>query len=185
MVNILGISGALRQGSFNASLLRAAAAAAPEGTTIEIASIRDIPLYDGDVEARGIPDAVKALKEKIASSDGVLLATPEYNNSIPGVFKNAFDWTTRPASDLARVWGGRKVAVMGATPGPGGTTLAQTAWLPVFRLVGANPWFGARLIVPGAGKVFDADGNVVDAAIKERLASFVKGFSEFVGKKAS
>src|SRR5687767_9952368 len=109
MSHIVGISGALRRGSFNASLLRAAAAAAPEGTTIEILGIRDVPLYDGDVEAAGIPAAVKTLKDKIASSDGVLFATPEYNNSIPGVFKNAIDWTTRPASDIPRVWGGRKV----------------------------------------------------------------------------
>jgi NAD(P)H-dependent FMN reductase len=182
MASILGISGALRKGSFNASLLRAAVEAAPAGTTIETASIRDIPLYDGDVEASGIPASVSALKEKIAGADGVLLVTPEYNNSIPGVFKNAIDWTTRPAADLARIWGGRPVAVIGATPGVGGTSLAQVAWLQVLRQLGTEPWFGGRLVVPGAGKVFDPDGKLTDATVRERLEKFLAGFAEFVAR---
>jgi NAD(P)H-dependent FMN reductase len=183
MPNILGISGALRKGSFNASLLRAAVEVAPAGTTITIGSIREIPLYDGDVEAQGIPDSVKALKDAIASADGLLLATPEYNNSIPGVFKNAIDWATRPPADIPRVWNGRPVAVMGATPGRGGTSLAQNAWLPVLRTLGTEAWFGGRLIVPNARTVFDESGKLTDAALRERLAEFVKDFSEFVTRR--
>ena len=76
------------------------------------------------------------------AADGLLLVTPEYNNSIPGVFKNAIDWLSRPSADIPRVFGGRKVAVIGASPGGFGTLLSQTAWLPVLKTLGTNPWFG-------------------------------------------
>jgi NAD(P)H-dependent FMN reductase len=162
-------------------LLRAAVAAAPAGTTIEVASIRDIPLYDGDVEAAsGVPPAVESLKARIAASDGVLIATPEYNNSIPGVVKNAIDWLSRPPADIGRVFKGRPVAIMGATPGLGGTNLSQAAWLPIIRTLGMLPWFEGRLGVSSAAKVFDQSGAIVDPAIAERLAAFVTGFAAFV-----
>jgi chromate reductase, NAD(P)H dehydrogenase (quinone) len=180
---IIGIAGSLRRGSFNAALLRAAAEAVSPATRLEIASIREIPLYDGDVEAeKGVPDAVQKLKDRIASSNGLLLVTPEYNNSLPGVFKNAIDWLSRPAKDIARVFGDRPVALMGATPGPGGTILAQSAWLPVLRTLGTRPWFGARLLVSGAGKVFDAAGNLVDEHVRSQLKSFMAGFEQFIGR---
>jgi len=180
---IIGIAGSLRRGSFNAALLRAAAEAVSPATRLEIASIREIPLYDGDVEAeKGVPDAVQKLKDRIASSNGLLLVTPEYNNSLPGVFKNAIDWLSRPAKDIARVFGDRPVALMGATPGPGGTILAQSAWLPVLRTLGTHPWFGARLLVSGAGKVFDAAGNLVDEHVRSQLKSFMTGFEQFIGR---
>jgi NAD(P)H-dependent FMN reductase len=162
-------------------LLRATAEAAPPGTSIEIESIREIPLYDGDVEAeQGLPPAVQRLKDRIAGADGVLIATPEYNNSMPGVLKNAIDWLSRPAADIARVFRGRPVAVMGATPGPGGTALSQAAWLPVLRTLGLRPWFEGRVLISGAGKVFDSDGRVVDAATQDRIRTFVDGFAAFV-----
>ena len=180
MTTILGISGSLRRGSFNSSLLRAAAELAPQGASIEIASIRDIPLYDGDLEAEsGIPEPVRALKERIASADGLLLVTPEYNNSIPGVLKNAIDWLSRPPADSPRVFRDRPVALMGATPGAGGTGMAQTAWLPVLRALNTRAWFGPRLMVSGASKVFDAEGHLTDEGIKKQLTSFVAGFVEF------
>jgi len=182
MARIVGISGALRRESFNASLLRAAVAAVPQGSAIEIASIREIPLYDGDVEAQGIPPGVQALKDAIAASDGVLIVTPEYNNSIPGVMKNAIDWLSRPPADIARVFRGRPFAIMGATPGQGGTLLSQAAWLPVLRTLGTLPYFEGRLGVSGAAKVFDKDGHLVDDAIRARLETFVKGFVEFVDR---
>ena len=94
-----------------------------------------------------MPAAVAKLKEQVAAADGLLLVTPEYNNSIPGVFKNAIDWLSRPAADIPRVFGGRKVAVIGASPGGFGTILSQTAWLPVLKTLGTNPWFGGRLLV--------------------------------------
>ena len=120
MPTIIGLPGSVRQGSFNAALLRAAIELAPATIAIETASIAGIPLYNGDEEAaHGIPEPVRALKDRIAAADGLLLATPEYNNSIPGVFKNAIDWLSRPMSDIPRVFGGRAVALMGATPGRG------------------------------------------------------------------
>src|SRR2546421_52203 len=114
MTKVLGISGSLRRGSYNSALLRAAARLMPEDSTLDIASLRGIPLYDGDVEAQGIPASVSQLKEAIIAADGVLLVTPEYNNSIPGVFKNAIDWLSRPSSDIKRVFGGRRHAANSA-----------------------------------------------------------------------
>lgn len=184
-MTIIGISGSLRKNSFNASLLRAAVEAVSEGTTLEIASIRDIPLYDGDVEeASGVPTVVQQLKDRIASADGLLLVTPEYNNSIPGVFKNAIDWLSRPGKDIKRVFGDRPVALMGATPGGGGTMLAQAAWLPVLRTLQTRPWFGGRLIVSNAAKVFDEKGTLMDEQIRTQLKTFMTGFEAFIAKKA-
>ena len=184
MATIVGICGSLRRQSFNRMLLNAAAAAAPAGTSIDVASIRDIPLYDGDVEAeQGVPAAVGRLKEQIAAADALLIVTPEYNNSMPGVLKNAIDWLTRPASDIARVFNGRPVAIIGATPGQGGTILGQSAWLPVIRTLGMRPWFEGRLQVSGASKVFAPDGSLVDDKIRERLATFVAGFAAFAERE--
>lgn len=133
-MKILGISGSLRAGSFNTALLRAAQAEVGDGVSLDVATLHGIPLYDGDLEQReGIPDAVAALKQRIVDSDAVLLSTPEYNNSIPGVFKNAIDWLSRPSDDIGRVFGDRPFAVIGASPGGFGTILAQNAWLPVLR----------------------------------------------------
>jgi chromate reductase, NAD(P)H dehydrogenase (quinone) len=184
MTTIVGVSGSLRSGSFNAGLLRAAAAEMPDGVELEVGSIKGIPLYDGDVEAAdGIPAAAAALKEQIVAADGLLLVTPEYNNSIPGVFKNAIDWLSRPSSDIPRVFGGRKVAVIGASPGGFGTLLSQTAWLPVLKTLGTNPWFGGRLQVSRAGDVFDTDSNLVDERVREQLRKFLRGFVAFCGSK--
>jgi NAD(P)H-dependent FMN reductase len=162
-------------------LLRAAAAAMPEGSSLQMESIRHVPLYDGDVEAeQGIPPAVQHLKDRIAAADGVLIVTPEYNNSIPGVLKNAIDWLSRPPADIPRVFRGRPVAIMGSTPGPGGTLLSQAAWLPVVRTLGMRPWFEGRLGISGAAKVFDGEGRIVDPATQDRLRTFVAGFAAFV-----
>jgi len=181
MATIIGISGSLRAASFNSALLRAASELAPAGTTVEIASIRGIPLYDGDLEAAsGVPQGVTDLKDRIAAADGLLLVTPEYNNSIPGVFKNAVDWLSRPASDISRVFGDRPVAVIGATPGRGGTILAQAAWLPVLRTLGTRAWFGGRLMLSGAGKVFDDNGVLIDESIRSQLQVFMTGYVAFI-----
>ncbi|HSV48436.1 MAG TPA: NADPH-dependent FMN reductase [Ramlibacter sp.] len=179
MPQLLGLSGSLRAGSFNTALLRAAAELMPGGTTLDIATLHGIPLYDGDVESRdGIPAAVQALKERIAACDGLLLATPEYNNGIPGVLKNAIDWLSRPAADIPQVFGNRPVAVIGASPGGFGTILAQNAWLPVLRTLGTRQWFGGRLMVSRAGQVFDANGTMTDEKVKAQLQQFLQGFVE-------
>jgi len=174
---LLGISGSLRQGSYNTALLRAAAQLMPAGSTLELATLHGIPLYDGDAETRdGIPPAVQALKERVVACDGLLLATPEYNNGMPGVLKNAIDWLSRPNADIPRVFGGRAVAVLGASPGGFGTILAQNAWLPVLRTLGTRPWFGGRLMVSRAGQVFDADGAMTDEKMRAQLQQFLQGF---------
>lgn len=183
MTTIVGISGSLRSGSFNSALLRAAAGLVPAGCRMEIASIRDIPLYDGDVEDReGIPVAVTQLKDRIAAADGLLLVTPEYNHSIPGVLKNAVDWLSRPPADIAKVFGNRPVGLIGATPGNWGTTFSQTAWLPVLSTLGTRPWFGRQLFVPGVAKAFDASGELIDGGLRDRLQAYLAGFAEFIAK---
>ncbi len=182
MTTIIGLSGSLRRGSFNGMLLRAAIEMAPSRTAIEFESIREIPLYDADLEEEhGLPAAVERLKNRIAQADGLLIVTPEYNNSVPGVLKNAIDWLSRPADDIARVFRGRPVAIMGATTGVGGTGLSQAAWLPVLRLLGMRPWFERAVLISDAGKMFDNDGHLIDAATQRRIRAFVEGFAAFAG----
>jgi len=173
---IVGLSGSLRRHSFNSGLLRAAVEAMPEGAVLEIGSIAEIPLYDGDIEAKGIPAPVAALKDKVAAADGLLLVSPEYNNSIPGVFKNAIDWLSRPSSDIARIFRGKPVALIGASPGNFGTILSQAAWLPVLRTLGAEHWAEGRLMVSRAGDMFDGEGSLVDDGVREKLAKYLAGF---------
>jgi chromate reductase len=180
VTRILGISGSLRTRSLNSALLASAVALMPQESALDVGSIKDIPLYDGDVEAQGIPPAVVALKERLARADGLLLVTPEYNNSIPGVFKNAIDWLTRPPADVPRLFRNRPVAVIGASPGGFGTLLSQAAWLPVLRTLGTRPWFGGRLQVSHANTKFDETGNLKDDELRQQLAAFLKGFAEFV-----
>lgn len=180
MTRILGLSGSLREQSFNTALLRAAQPLAGDGHVLDVATLHGIPLYDGDLEQReGTPAAVKALKERILAADALLLATPEYNNGIPGVFKNSIDWLSRPTPGLPDVFKDRPVAVMGASPGGFGTTLAQAHWLPVLRVLGVRPWNGGRLLVARAGSVFAADGTLTDEAIRKQLGEFLQGFARF------
>lgn len=184
-MRILGISGSLRQGSYNTALLHAAQELMPDGATLAEGSIADIPLYNGDEEAAsGIPAAVETLKDQIAEADGLLLFTPEYNNSIPGVFKNAIDWTSRPAKDISRVFGGKPVAVLGASPGGFGTILSQDAWLSVLRTLGTRPWCEGRLMVARAGNVFDDQGRMTDDQMRDRLKRFLAGFSAFAAAQS-
>lgn len=181
MTKILGLSGSLRKGSFNAALLRAAVELAPEGAAVETGTIRGIPLFDEDEEkANGVPAAVRALKDALRAADGLLLVTPEYNNSLPGVLKNAIDWLSREYPGDPQPFSSKPVAVIGASPGNFGTILAQEAWLPVLRTLGTRPWFEGRLMVSRAGQAFDAEGALTDEATRKRLAGFVAGFADFV-----
>ena len=163
MIKILGISGSLRAASFNTALLHG------------------IPLYDGDLEQRdGTPPAVRELKQRMLASHGLLMVTPEYNNGVPGVFKNAVDWLSRKTPDMPAVFADRPVAVIGASPGGFGTIMAQNNWLPVLRTLGARHWSGGRLMVSRAQSVFGPDGALQDETIRRQLAEFVHGFALFV-----
>src|SRR5262245_2336658 len=118
MAKLIGLSGSLRRGSFNTALLRAAADLMPDGAELSVHTVHGVPLYDADAEAaEGIPRSVTELKDAIAAAHGLVLATPEYNNSLPGVLKNAIDWLSRPPSDIKRVFGGKPVAILGTSPG--------------------------------------------------------------------
>jgi chromate reductase len=179
MDQILAISGSLREGSYNTALLSAAQQALPQ--SISLASIDEVPLYNGDIESNAMPGAVIRLKQQLADSAGLLLASPEYNNSVPGVLKNAIDWLSRPSGEIRNVFKDKPVAVIGASPGGFGTVLAQNAWLPVFRCLGARQWTGGRLMVSGAVRVFDDNGVLIDDAVRERLDQFVREFLVFCG----
>ena len=177
MTRILGISGSLRKGSYNSALLRAAYGLFPE--ILEIGSIQDVPLYDGDLEDQGVPESVHQLKQKLTAASGLLLISPEYNNSMPGVLKNVVDWLSRPSSDVRNVFRNKPVAVVGVSPGAFGTIMGQNAWLPVFRSLGARYWSGGRLMVSGGSRVFDGEGNLIDDSTRQRLEQFIKGFEAF------
>ncbi|PZP32837.1 MAG: NADPH-dependent FMN reductase [Roseateles depolymerans] len=185
-MKLIALSGSLRRASLNTALLRAAAALAPDGVALELHTLHGIPLYDGDEEAtQGIPAAVTTLREAIRAADGVLIATPEYNNSIPGVLKNGLDWLSRPSGEGARLFGGKPVAVVGATPGGFGTILAQDAMLGVLRAFGCDCWFGGRLMVSGATAAFDAEGRLTDDKLIAQLRTYVAGFAAHVKQRST
>lgn len=176
MTTILGLAGSLRRASFNAGLLRAAADLAPAGVSVEIGDISDVPLYNADDEtAHGLPASVQRLQAQLDAADGLLLVTPEYNNGIPGVFKNAVDWMSR-GPGLA-MFVGKPVAVLGASPGGFGTVLAQDHWLPVLRTLRAELWAEGRMIVSRASGLFNDKGDLTDDKTRDQLAAFVAGFA--------
>lgn len=180
MTTLIALSGSLRRASFNTALLRAAAGLAPAGVTIEPRTLHGIPLFDGDLEAQGVPEAVGRLRAEIQAADGLIIATPEYNNSIPGVLKNGLDWLSRPQAEGRMTFHGRPVALLGATPGGFGTVQAQDAMLGVLRAFGCDCWFGGRLMLSHADRLFDADGALSDAAARQQLGEFVAGFVRHV-----
>lgn len=183
MATILALVGSLRQRSYNGMLARAAVEVTPSGSTMEVASIRGIPLYDGDVEEHGIPPEVEALKARVMSSDGLLLVTPEYNHSIPGVFKNTIDWLSRPAEDIPRVFGDRPTGMIGATTSQGGTRFAQVAWLPVLSTLGVRPFSAKSVFLAEARKAFDPQGKLTDDKLRKVLSGYIAAFVEFIDTK--
>jgi chromate reductase len=185
MTKLIGISGSLRKASFNTALLKTAMTLAPDGVTFTSGTIEGIPLYNADVEREGVPEAVQVLKDQIAAADGVILFTPEYNNSIPGVFKNAIDWVSSSMTGAPNVFAGRAFAIAGTSPGPFGTLLSQNAWLSVLRTLGADLWSGKRLMLPKAGSLFDKEGHLIDEDAKARLTAFVVAFAGYVAGKTA
>jgi len=181
MTRMIILSGSLRRGSWNTVLAGALAARAPDDCRVEITTPAGIPLYDGDLEASdGVPAAVESLKDRIADADGLLIVTPEYNQGVPGVLKNAIDWLSRPPAEIPRVFGDRAVALCGATPGGAGTRSAQYALLPTLRALGTRAWSGKTLYVSRASKAFDEYGNPVDKDLERRLSEYMNGFCRFI-----
>ncbi|HEY2939325.1 MAG TPA: NADPH-dependent FMN reductase [Gaiellaceae bacterium] len=178
-MRVLGIPGSLRAGSYNRALLRAARELAPAGMEIVDFDIRELPFYDGDVEAAGDPEPVTAFKDAIRSADAVLIATPEYNRGVPGVLKNAIDWASRPP--LGSPLSGKPVAIMGASTGLGGTARAQEQLRAALEFSRAHVLAQPELLVPEAYLSFDADGRLTDdrvrAGIAELLAELARSAS--------
>src|SRR5579884_1880577 len=171
MIRILGISGSLRRGSHNTKLLRAAAELLPPGVELEVFSgLRELPPYDPDRDTEPADPAVGRLRAAIADADGVLIATPEYNGSIPGVLKNALDWASRPfASNVLR---GKPVAVVGASTGLFGAVWAQADTRKVLGIIGADV-IDHELPVGQADTAFTPDGDLAEPEMRAVLGDLV------------
>ena len=167
-MRILAISGSLRDASFNTALARAAIDQAPEGVEIELYDrLRDVPLYDDDLDGEDAPQPVRDLRSRIEEADALLFVTPEYNGSVPGVLKNAIDWASRPPKGSAALWG-KTAAVAGASTGQHGALWAQQDLKRILGIAGARVIEG-ELPVPRAHDAFDGDGRLSNRIVAERL----------------
>ncbi len=179
-LDILGISGALRKGSFNTALLRTAIAVAPDDVAIEIYDHSDMPLYNGDVESAAYPPQATRLKERIRRADGVLFAVPEYNYGIPGVMKNMIDWASRPYGDSA--WAGKPAAIMGAGGGLGAAR-SQYQFRAVAHALRMRMVDHPEIFVANAAQKFDAEGNLTDPVAKDLIKQLVAALADMARKK--
>lgn len=169
MIRVVGIAGSLRRQSFNRALLHIAAERAPNGMSIEIDDeLRSIPLFDEDLEASGEPDPVRRLRETVVAANGVLIATPEYNQSMPGVLKNAIDWLSRRDALV-----GKRVAVTGVTAGRWGTRLAQAALRQTLTATEA--------VVMPAPALYLREPDLADARTLADLDAFLSAFRRWIG----
>jgi chromate reductase len=177
-LRVVGIAGSLRQASLNRALLRAAVEAAPSNLAIEIHVLDAIPLYNGDLEAVGVPDGVATLSNAVRSADGLLIATPEYNHGVPGVLKNTIDWLSRPPrrSALDR----KPVAVLGASPGMTGTARAQTQLRQAFVFTNSYAMPQPEILVARAHEKFDDRGRMTDEKTRELLTGFLEQFAVWI-----
>ena len=158
-MKIVGIAGSLRKGSLNRALLKVAGTMVPDGHLFEGADIDAIPLYNGDINEAGIPEAVKKVYDQVASADAIVLATPEYNYSVPGVLKNAIDWLSRVDP---QPFDGKAVAIMGASPSNLGTARAQYHLRQILVYLNAFVVNKPEIQIGGAFAKFDSDGNLID-----------------------
>ncbi len=170
--HILGFTGSLRRGSFNKSLLHAAENLVPPGVQLEIYDLEGIPPFNQDVLDEQPPEKVREFKEKVKAADALLIATPEYNYSIPGVLKNAIDWGSRPHGDNS--FEGKPVAVMGASTGMLGTARAQYHLRQVFVFLNMHPVNKPEVMVTFAGDKIDKDGRVIDQKTRELIRQLLE-----------
>ena len=182
-MRILGIPGSLRAGSYNRALLRAAIDLAPEGMEVEIfEGLGEVPPFNQDVEEKGVPQPVSRLKQAMASADVLLISTPEYNYSIPGVLKNALDWASRPPKDSPLA--GKPVGLMGASGGGSGTMRSQLALRQVFVFTGCLVLPKPEVYVTRAPEKF-VDGRLEDERTREHLARFLESLGAWVRRLSS
>ena len=176
-LRILGISGSLRKASFNSGLLRAAREIAPDGMEITIFDLKDLPIYNGDVEAQGDPAPVAALKSAVREADAVLFATPEYNWGTSGAMKNAIDWASRDREEGSLM--GKPATIIGAG-GRAGTARAQMQIHETLAETGAvvmvKPGVQVQAFAPGT---FDSEGNLIDDNTKELLRKHLDEFANW------
>ena len=165
-LTILGIAGSLRKTSLNRAVLRAAQQLLPDGVSLEIFDLERIPPFNQDEEAPP-PERVGQFKQRIRAADAILIVTPEYNYSIPGVLKNAIDWASRPYGDNA--WEGKPVAIMGASIGAQGTSRAQYHLRQVFVFLNMYPLNRPEVMISNAAQRFDEKGNLKDEETKSNI----------------
>jgi chromate reductase len=177
-LQILGFAGSLRRGSLNRALLRAAQELAPTNLAITVFDLAPIPLYNADVEAAGDPEPVAAFKNALRRADGLLVATPEYNYSVPGVLKNAIDWASRPPA--SSVLHGKPAMLMGASPGMGGTMRAQLALRQSFVFTQTLALLQPEVLVARAQEKFDAQGRLSDEPTRQHIAKALAAFADWV-----
>ena len=175
-VRILGIAGSLRRESFNRAALRAATELVPEGATIDIFELDGIPGFNQD-EERQPPAKVVELKRRIREADAILIVTPEYNYSVPGVLKNVIDWASRPYGDSA--WNGKPAAIMGASVGTIGTARAQYHLRQMMVFLNMFPLNQPEVMIGNASERFDAQGNLTDDATKEFIRQLLQNLVEW------
>ena len=177
LLDVLGISGSLRKASFNTAALHAARDLAPDGMRIRIRTLEDIPVYNEDVRAQGYPEPVQALRDEIAAADALLIVTPEYNYSVPGVLKNAIDWASRPPD---QPFDGKPIAIMGASPGRLGTARAQYHLRQCFVALNGLVLNRPEVMVAGASTIFDESGRLTDEATREHIARQLEALRAWV-----
>lgn len=176
-LNILGLSGSLRKGSYNTALLRAAAEMLPADMSLEIFPLGELPLFNDDVRVKGYPAPVEELRDKVGAADGILFATPEANYSIPGVLKNAIDWLSRqPDPPII----GKPITMLGASTGGFGTILAQMHLRQICVLLDMRAMVKPEVKVPFATDKFDADGNLTDETTRKFIKDLVDAFSAWI-----
>ena len=175
-IRILGIAGSLRRDSYNRSALRAAAQLAPEGVKVDIFELDGVPGFNQDDE-QNPPAAVIDLKRRIREADAILIVTPEYNYSIPGVLKNAIDWASRPYGDSA--WDGKPVAIMGASIGNIATARAQYHLRQIFVFLNMHAINQPEVMIGNAAERFDAEGNLTDETTKQYIRRLLDALAEW------
>jgi chromate reductase, NAD(P)H dehydrogenase (quinone) len=170
-IKIVGFGGSLRKESYSRALLNAAKQLVPSDVDFEIAEIYDIPLFNQDI-SDPLPAAVKKFKDKIKSADAILIATPEYNHSIPGYLKNVIDWGTRPSGDNS--FDDKTVAVISSSPGGFGGVRAQLQFKPLFISLNMHPVNKPEVIISAVNDKFDANGILTDQQTKDKIAELLK-----------